>query len=461
MRRTSPTSGPIVTLVLLLLGSGCALFGLGGGASEIPEGRQSSATMGSAVAGAHAGNDHVRDGERRSYGQVQSPELDRAEKDLHKALELALGRQPAVAGGPTPYAASKCVTELRQAKIALRLEPVVDAAGKPVASNLLQLKDSYTDRVQILSRKMAEQKATKREMKEMQDGAKHMVKLGDLRGQITAATMPAMSSGWLVTSSSLNTMLAVSQMVRARRTYGMQWTTQDYELVATILGRQKRAEAIGAVAIAMLAAYQAVLEKGADPKTLDVVAEQTLAVFPLKATVSVDEARSYVEQLDENIAATKARYEAQMRSTFGDAQYEKSYRASIDAMFAQAEQSTSAQPVQGIAGGGRAPAGHAAAPVPSSAAASGGRAVAAVGSAKAGDVAGTALNAAQMVPGGSAAGSVGAALGGVSALTQRDPKGAIDAAIQLAPVSGPIKAALQTSSALIDVAVKTGRRGRG
>ena len=44
-------------------------------------------------------------------------------------------------------------------------------------------------------------KASKKEQKFVQDGAKHVMALNDLKGQVRAAVDPAMGSGWMVTTA--------------------------------------------------------------------------------------------------------------------------------------------------------------------------------------------------------------------------------------------------------------------
>ena len=66
----------------------------------------------------------------------------------------------------------------------------------------------------------------------------------------------------------------------------MEWTDRDYELVQQVLERQSRREQVGALSIAMMAAYQAVFEKGAKPELIDEVAKAGLAAIPVKGTSS-------------------------------------------------------------------------------------------------------------------------------------------------------------------------------
>lgn len=459
---------------------GCGLFGGQKQASEQPAEQKPVVEQ--------ASKDLIRQGEQQAF-QAATAELDKPEEDVKKALELSLGRIPAYQGGQNPYPASQSITELRKAKIDIRIEPVVDQNGKPVANDFVQLKDSYTDRVQELSRKMAEQKASKKEMKELQDGAPHMVKLNDLRSQVMAASLPAMQSGWLVTSSALGTMMRTSAMVRSRRQYEMEWTDEDYELVRQALEVQRRAETLAAISLGTLAAYQAVVD-GADPQALDAVAEESLKLFPIKGEATLDDAKAYVAALGENIASTKERYEAQMRATYGDTVYEQQYKAGIDAMFAQVESSMTAKSATEIANEANAkyqediikcykgeeidPGSIAAGPTCDEYARCGrgempnGPAVTPEKCEEVRQLAGGGPNikgagkqafgalmdkASGMFP---ADGAIGSALAGVQALRNRDPRGAINAAVNLVP-PGPAKIGLRIVAKIINAMPKIRR----
>lgn len=281
----------------------------------------------------------VREQERAAYAAADDAadqELDRSETATIKMLKLVLGRESQYPGMPVPESSSSALRAIRAAKMKLRLEPVADGQGNPVNGDFLQLKDSYTDRVAQLQRKLAEQKASKAEMKEIQAGAKYALKLQDLRTQVNAVSMQAMRTNDSVQSMSLQTVMRVSSMVRLRKTAEMSLTAEDYALVKRGLERQKRAEAIAATTMAMLAAYQAVINDNGDPKAIDVIAESALKTFPAKAQLTDDDAKQYVSSLGDNVDKVKARYEAMMRKTHGDARYEKTYKAGIDAMFQQA-----------------------------------------------------------------------------------------------------------------------------
>src|SRR5262249_46644863 len=229
--------------------------------------------------------DAVRKQETAAYAAADDAEdeqLDKLEKDSLKALKVALGKEAAWQGGQPGESSSSALVAIKKAEMKVRLEPVTDGDGKAVNDDFFQLKDSFTDRVQQLQRKIAEQKASKAEMKEIQDGSKQIMKINDLRSAVMAVSMQTMMSNNHVQSSSLQTMLRVSGLVRSRKLYNMQLDANDYALVKRGLERQKRAEAIAATNLAMLAAYQAVINGDGDPKALDIIAEGALKAFPVK-----------------------------------------------------------------------------------------------------------------------------------------------------------------------------------
>jgi hypothetical protein len=76
------------------------------------------------------------------------------EKKVQHALKLALGQEGMTAGMPPPDASSTTVASLRAASMQLRIEPVTNMEGAAVADNLVVLKDSFTDRVVSLQRKV-------------------------------------------------------------------------------------------------------------------------------------------------------------------------------------------------------------------------------------------------------------------------------------------------------------------
>ncbi len=443
--------------------------------------------------------DLVRKGEQDAYGKsiaAEEEQLDKLEKDTLKALSVALGKQPAWQGGAMPESSSTALKAIKAAKMKVRLEPVTDADGKAVNDDFLQLKDSYTDRVQALSRKMAEQKASKAEIAEIQSGAKYSMKLMDLRNAVQQVSMATMMANSHVQTSSLSQMLRVSQLVRSHKTYEMEMTAEDYALVKKGLAAQKRAEAIAGASMGMLAAYQAVINGDGDPKALDVIAEGTLKAFPIKVEVTDQDAKDYVAALGQNVAKVKSRYEAMLRKTYGDKKYEQSFKANIDGMFAQAEgaqnQKSASQmadehwdqykkdiatcktKIDPAADGRLGPSckevyraaqtGDTSHLLPGVKKAfeetggmpTGGRAKVALGSKEAaalegvsaaasGDIDGALDAAGKMFPADS---TIGASLQGISALRKGDAKGAIAAAVNLVPVPG-LKEAFGLASKLL------------
>lgn len=433
--------------------------------------------------------DQIRESERKAYAQADDradEELDRREKEALTALRVALGKEKWADHLAQPEPSSTNVKALRAAGIKMKLVPVTNSDGKAVNDDFLQLKDEATDKLGVLSRKIAEGKATAAEKKQVQDYSKHSFKLMDLRMQVMKVSVATMTSNLDVQMKSLETMLRVSGMVRSRKTFQMELEPADYELVKRGIQRQKRAEAIASTTMAMLAAYQAVLNDGGDPKALDVIAEAALKSFPVKVEVTDADAKAYVDGLSENVGKVKSRYEAWMRKAHGDAKYEKSFKAGIDAMFAQAEGAQSQKSVSQIAsdandkfkadivkckqgqqpdpgslvsgptckavfkaaqtgdtsellpgakkafeetGGATGAQGMGAKVLPGQAT----NALAAGQAAAKGDVTGALDGAAKMFP---ADGTIGASLQGISALSKGDAKGAINAALNFVPVPG-------------------------
>jgi hypothetical protein len=428
--------------------------------------------------------DAIRKQEQKAYEEADeraNEELDKKEKEALKALKISLGKETYSQGMAPPESASNVLKALKAAKVNVRLEPVTDADGKAVNDDFLQLKDSGTERLQQLSRKIAEQKASKAEMKEVQNISKHAMKINDLRMQVMNVSLAAMQSNNNVVFGSLEQMLRVSNLVRTRKMMNMEFSPEDYALVKKGLERQKRAEAIAATTLAMLAAYQAVINNNGDPKALDVIAEGALKAFPIKVEVSDADAKAYVDALGENVKKTKARYEAMMRKQMGDKDYEKKYKQNLDSLFAQAESASSQKSIGQMAadtndkykqdvakcmkgedpgpgslaggptckklykaaqtgdtselppgakqaflanggseGGGSAPKGKSGALDAASAAANG-------------DAEGALDAAAKMLP---ADGAIGGAIQGIAALKKGDPRGAINAALGFVPVPG-------------------------
>ncbi len=479
---------------------GCGMMVPQGGAQSGGGGSQPSPQPGYTMP--KESQDLVRKQEQQAYAhadEAEDEQLDKLEKDSLKALKIALGKESRSPGMAPGDSSSVALVAIKKAKMKVRLEPVVDGDGKAVNDDFFQLKDSYTDRVQQLQRKLVEQRASKAEIREIQEGSKQIMKISDLRMAVMDVSLQTMMSNNHVQSSSLQTMLRVSGLVRSRKLYGMELDAQDYALVKRGLERQKRAEAIAATNLAMLAAYQAVINNNGDPKALDVIAEGALKAFPVKVQVSDDDAKQYVSQLGTNVSKVKAKYEAMLRKVHGDARYEKQFKQGIDAMFAQAEGAQNQKSVgqmvadtqskyktdvakcmrgeqpdpgsmvgggtckslqhaaqtgdtsdlppgalkafndAGGAGGGGGGAGGPALKGKAGAAVDGAQAVAN------GDVDGALDAAGKMFPGDS---TIGASLQGIAALKKGDPRGAISAALTFVPVPG-LKDAFGVASKLL------------
>ena len=483
MNRSLPTF-----LVLLAASTtGCAMLAPQGGAPA----PSNASNAPPAYTVPKESQDLVRKGEIEAYAKADDAadeQLDKLEKDALLAIRISLGKDKWTDSQPLPLPASQGVVALRKLNVKMKLEPVVNGNGG-TTDDFLQLKDEATDRLGLLGRKSAEGTATAAEKREMMAYSKMAFKLMDLKMQVSKVTLAALMVNSHVQTSSLTTMLRVSGLVRSRKLYNMEMTPEDYGLVKRGLERQRRAEAIAATTMAMLAAYQAVINNNGDPKALEIIGDGTLKAFPLKPTVTEEDAKAYVGGLGQNVQKVKARYEAQMRKTWGDAKYEKQYKAGVDGMFAQAEGASSQKSVTQIAsdvgskykldvgkcmrgepvdpgsmvGGGTCkslrqaaetgdtsglPPGAVQAFKDNGGGAAGGgsggaggpglprnakNALDAAGAAANGDVGGTLDGVAKMFPGDS---TIGASLQGLAALKNGDPRGAINAALSFVPVPG-------------------------
>lgn len=321
-----------------LVVSASLLIGCGGAGSQSPGTTEPSSAkvIGEDSKKAVREQEAAADAYEEKMG-AETEQIDRMEKDLEKALKIALGKQAQTPGMPAPESSSVVLTELRKTPIKLRLEPVVDQDGKPVNDQFIQMKDSYTDRVQQLSRKIAEQKASKAEMKEVQDGAKHVMKLNDLRQNVLNVSMVTMTSNSQLQTSSMTTLLRVAGVIRTRKQMEMEMNAQDYARIAKWLQRERRVQAIAATSMGMLATYQAVLNQNGNPKALDALADASLSAMPFQTTATEEDAKAYVANIKGSASEVKAKYESMMRKVHGDAKYEARYKAGIDAMFKQVE----------------------------------------------------------------------------------------------------------------------------
>lgn len=461
--------------LVLLLCSACSLFGKSTDTAQ-PE---------PAPVIGQESKDAVRAGDAAMLASVaqMDAQIDETEAKLRAALEAALGKAAPMVGGQVPAPASETVATLSKAKISLYLEPVLDAQGKPVADGFVQLKDSYTDKVVVISRKMGTGgKVSKKEQKFMQSGAKYAMTLNDLKGQVRAAVDPAMNAGWMITTGSLTNMQVVSSMVKTRRQMEMEWTDEDYAIIQQVLSSQQRREAIGAVSIGLMASYQVAFAEGGDPTVVDQVAQATLDALPMKGEATLEQAKAYVENFDANVESSQVQYEAQMRKSHGDAVYEAKYKAQIDSLFAQLGMASSAQSATEMmastnatyeehlkmcARGEKPPSGSMVGPgkckEAKAAAGSGGILSPDVLSGLLGGpgaVDGKAiakkgiLLALEKIPGGK---QIQRALEGVKALRDGDPSIALRLAADLIPLPGPAKMALSGAAAIAEALPKAKR----
>jgi hypothetical protein len=248
-------------------------------------------------------------------------------------------------------------------------------------------------------------------------------------------------------------LMRAAQVVRTRKTYEMELNDDDYALIKRGLLRQKRSEYLAASSLGMLAAMQAVAE-GGDPKALDIIAESTLKAFPLKLEVTDEEAKTYVHELDKSASLVKSRYEQMMRAVHGDAKYEANYKAGVDSMFQQVESASSAKSINQVVADTNAgykadlakcargeeisPGSMVSGPTCK---AERRKAMAAQGGAGAGLNVGTLAGAAGVgVP--AVPGEVGDAMNTVAAARNGDVSGVLDGASKLFPGEGPIKSSL-------------------
>jgi hypothetical protein len=289
--------------------------------------------------------------------------------------------------------------------------------------------------------------------------------------------------------------MKIANMVRSRKMMSMDFNDDDWARVRKTLERDKRIQTVAASTLGMLAAYEAVISGTGDPKGLDMLADATLKAFPIQVTVTDDEAHAYVDHLTDNASAQKAKYEGWMRQAYGDAKYERVYKAGIDRIFDQAGSAgqqksigqmqadtrtqynadlakcargedpgpgTMVGPAKckearangaagggggggglgalgslvGLGGGGASDAKAASSPNGAD------RAMAGAGAAQAaanGDVSGALDGATSAFPGD---GPIQSSLKGISALTKGDPKGAIAAAMNLVPGGSLVKEGL-------------------
>jgi len=424
----------------------------------MPHGGSSGGSGGSAYHPGQDVKDTVRAGEAKS-DQTTDPILDqeiaKQEKDVLHAIAMTQGKEGMGSGMPPYEPASQALTELRAAKFKMRIEPVTNAAGGSVGGGtFVQLKDSFTDKLQNNTATQAERVA----------GVKSVGKLVGLKMQVQTVSMAALMTNTHVINGSLTTMLQISGMVAVRKQQEMDWTDDDYARVKRILTRQKHWEAMGAATMGMLAAYEAIVgTTTGDPKALDAIADSTSKAFPLDPQVSDDDVKNYVSHLTDNVATMKSKYETMMRQAMGDQAYESQYKAGIDGMFARAAGAANTKSVSQVqadvsskyqadlakcARGEQPDPGSMVGPAKCQEARANGPAGGGGGDSSGGGAGGGGSG--SVVPGGVQNGvnKVQAGIGLANAVANGDAAGAIQNAADMFPGDGPIQSSLQGVAAL-------------
>jgi hypothetical protein len=252
------------------------LIALGCGAA--PNGAPAPQPVASASPSAEGPANHtyvggtVQIGAGVTIGQARGNEL---EETAVAAFRRCLGQ----AEGGSPLAASAAIVALRASPVQVKLVPFQNG-GRFMDPLLVTLQDSFTDRVTMLQRKALEQTATPAETAELQEGAKYVFKVTDLRtavGDVSRATMLANT-----TAHELARRNAEDSKVVGRRAASAQDVARDRESIA----KQKQAYVILAATAGMLAALEAVINQGKDPRALDVIAQGALASFPVHVVVT-------------------------------------------------------------------------------------------------------------------------------------------------------------------------------
>jgi hypothetical protein len=344
---------PQIHVLVLLAPLATGAFGCG---MLTPKGGSAGGTGASAAPydSPQESKDMVRTQEAKSDAitdPVEDQEVAKQEKDVLHALAMALGKEGPAPGMPPYESGSQALAELRAAKFKLRIEPVMNSSGAAIGGgSFVQLKDSFSDRVQALQGKLAAGTASASERAEVMNGSKQIMKLQGLKMQVSAISMAALGTNTHVLNGGLTSMLKIAGMVAVRKQHNMDWNDDDYARVKRILTRQAHWEAMAAGTMGMMAAYEAIVGTNTgDPKALDAIADATTKAFPLDPQVSDDDVKNYVSHLTDNVASMKSRYETMMRQAMGDAVYEQQYKAGIDRLFAQAGNAASTKSVTQVA----------------------------------------------------------------------------------------------------------------
>ena len=116
-----------------------------------------ASTLSAAYTTSPAVADTLRKQEKQAFA-VSNAAADTEEVQLEKkvqhALKLALGQEVMTAAMPPPDASSVTILALRGASMQLRIEPMTNMEGAAIADNLVVLKDSFSDRVVSLQKKI-------------------------------------------------------------------------------------------------------------------------------------------------------------------------------------------------------------------------------------------------------------------------------------------------------------------
>lgn len=209
-------------------------------------------------------------------------------------------------------------------------------------------------------------------------------------------------------------MKSSAQVYADRHSTNLELDDADYEIIANMIGAQRRVEALSGLATGLMTAYHVAIREKKDPKLITTFVEETSKGFPTKGEATPAEARAFVESLKTDLAASKSRYSGWLRALWGEDHY-SSYERGVEQDFAK---------IQDLMAFEKTPAQSASAKATPAAPA--GKAALA-----------SASNAANAAIDGNAA----TAFKGVVALATGDFKGAIGAASNLVP-DGPLRKGL-------------------
>jgi hypothetical protein len=263
---------------------------------------------------------------------------------------------------------------------------------------------------------------------------------------VSQASLAVIEANMLTQVVNVRAMVVVATMKKHRDASGASWSGEDRAAVKRLLVDCRRSSTAGALATGLLAGYEGVINDNKDPKALDVYAAKTLAGFPGKLDVTDADVQAYVDAIDATkLKDAKARYEAMLRETYGDLNYERKYKGDLDKAFAQLDAEDYARTTR-AAGSDPSPKATAAAPTPGPTGRAG-TVLKLATAASHGDVSGALDSAADLAPADS---PVRHSLKGVSALMKGDAKGALNEALNLAPDGGPVKDGIASALSLFN-----------